>query len=565
MYLNKLLLKDFGKFNNYEIDLKPGINLVYGDSQSGKTTIKDFVVGMIYGVDKSKDIGPDDYEKRRPKDKRGYSGKAYIQTNNNKYLVERSFSRNNRTMSVMDVQSGREVKTACRDSLHGTLINMDKNSFVNTLCINEPDTYEPKALSGELGKYVGALTETGSPDINKHEILETLREERTKYDIRPILKKMDSLSSRIEEYSEIEEELADVRLDIKKLDEEFAMEAAKRKREARTIVEDEDGNVVYKEDYKVNSRMDRLTKSEIYLGATDGIEEPTVKLTDRIWFIILTGIFVVGVIAAMVNILGFEKGVKQLFIICTALFVVITIIEGLYEKGVFMDEISTPSDEEFQQVIAELEEKAGQAYESEDVDLRFASEYAANKTTLKEKERSVYSKYEEKKKLEAEFESLKAMRESCDKERKAITMAIEIINSISDDISEEQLGLINGNTEDIVTKLTNGRCRNIRLQKKKHLEVLMDGGYVPVSELDSGLIKQVYLSVRLAVARFFCRTGMPVIIDDVIDISDKDLLFNLVECLNTIDTEQIIILTSDADMGTLLSDINIGYNEIKLA
>ena len=565
MYLNKLLLKDFGKFNNYEIDLKPGINLVYGDSQSGKTTIKDFVVGMIYGVDKSKDIGPDDYEKRRPKDKRGYSGKAYIQTNNNKYLVERSFSRNNRTMSVMDVQSGREVKTACRDSLHGTLINMDKNSFVNTLCINEPDTYEPKALSGELGKYVGALTETGSPDINKHEILETLREERTKYDIRPILKKMDSLSSRIEEYSEVEEELADVRLDIKKLDEEFAMEAAKRKREARTMVEDEDGNVVYKEDYKVNSRMDRLTKSEIYLGATDGIEEPTVKLTDRIWFIILTGIFVVGVIAAMVNILGFEKGVKQLFIICTALFVVITIIEGLYEKGVFMDEISTPSDEEFQQVIAELEEKAGQAYESEDVDLRFASEYAANKTTLKEKERSVYSKYEEKKKLEAEFESLKAMRESCDKERKAITMAIEIINSISDDISEEQLGLINGNTEDIVTKLTNGRCRNIRLQKKKHLEVLMDGGYVPVSELDSGLIKQVYLSVRLAVARFFCRIGMPVIIDDVIDISDKDLLFNLVECLNTIDTEQIIILTSDADMGTLLSDINIGYNEIKLA
>ena len=51
----------------------------------------------------------------------------------------------------------------------------------------------------------------------------------------------------------------------------------------------------------------------------------------------------------------------------------------------------------------------------------------------------------------------------------------------------------------------------------------MDGGYVPVSELDSGLIKQVYLSVRLAVARFFCRIGMPVIIDDVIDISESTL------------------------------------------
>ena len=39
MYLNKLLLKDFGKFNNKEIELKSGVNLIYGPNEAGKTTL----------------------------------------------------------------------------------------------------------------------------------------------------------------------------------------------------------------------------------------------------------------------------------------------------------------------------------------------------------------------------------------------------------------------------------------------------------------------------------------------------------------------------------------------
>ena len=34
MYLNKLLLKNFGKFNNKELVLKPGINVINGKKDS---------------------------------------------------------------------------------------------------------------------------------------------------------------------------------------------------------------------------------------------------------------------------------------------------------------------------------------------------------------------------------------------------------------------------------------------------------------------------------------------------------------------------------------------------
>ena len=48
--------------------LAPGINVVYGANEAGKTTIKDFIVDMFYGIDKSRGIGArfDHYEKRKP-------------------------------------------------------------------------------------------------------------------------------------------------------------------------------------------------------------------------------------------------------------------------------------------------------------------------------------------------------------------------------------------------------------------------------------------------------------------------------------------------------------------
>ena len=42
MYFSKLLLKDFGKFHNRDINLKPGVNVVYGTRNAGKSTVADF-------------------------------------------------------------------------------------------------------------------------------------------------------------------------------------------------------------------------------------------------------------------------------------------------------------------------------------------------------------------------------------------------------------------------------------------------------------------------------------------------------------------------------------------
>ena len=93
MRINKLHLQDFGKFHEKDIALTPGVNIIYGSNEAGKTTTKDFIIDMIYGIDKARGIGArfDHYEKRRPINGAAYSGSMEFSTEDGEYIVERNF------------------------------------------------------------------------------------------------------------------------------------------------------------------------------------------------------------------------------------------------------------------------------------------------------------------------------------------------------------------------------------------------------------------------------------------------------------------------------------------
>ena len=633
MYFNKLLVKNFGKFNNREIELKKGLNLIYGENESGKTTIKEFIVGMLYGIDKSRGLGArlDNYELRKPLDGRGYAGKAYIQYNGRNHLIERSFLRYNKKTTVMDIQSGREVKLRDKNSLHGTMFDIDKNTYVNTLCIGEHGAVPGKELANKLGNYLGNLSTTGSADIDKTYAIEHLKEERRKYDTRPVQRQLDDISEELSLYEGVEDDIANVRGQIADLEQEFAMEVARRKREARRLIETEK-NLKFddEEDEQPEEAVDSPDKTEVAEEAVDSPdktevteeaadspdktevaeetsdnqdnpetaedEEKTEKesvakklgkvfakkeervfldsdlwedtkvekpLTERLWFIILTGIFVVAVIAAMVYILPFEKGVRQLFIVCTALFVIVTIVEGLYAKGVFDGDVNTPSEEEFREMIYRLERKT-ESYEDVEIDMSFAGEYADRKAELRVIEKELLDKKMRKQELTEEFSVLSKKRDSIEREVHAINLAINTINEVSAEIHGDLGYLINDNISDIVSKITNGKYQDVYLDENLHVMVRDNDNFVGIEYLSAGTMEQIYLAVRLSVARLLCRDKMPLIIDDIFANYDEPRLINTLDCLKTIDTEQIILMTSNPHIGDMLDDLDMDYNYVEL-
>lgn len=570
MYLNKLLLKDFGKFNNKEIELKSGLNLIYGENEAGKTTVKEFIVGMLYGIEKSRGLGArlDNYELRKPLNARGYSGKAYIRHNGKNYLIERSFLRHNRNVSAMDIQSGRELRLANKNSLNNTLFDLDKNTYVNTLCIGEHGAAPGKELADEMGNYLANLATTGSADIDKKDAIERLKKERSNHDLRPLQKKLDDISAELDDYADIDDELKSVRADISKLDEEFVIETTKRKREARKLIEGEDGNISYEDNEELNAKLDNLVEQGIEPDEEDDAGEPEDKLSDKMWFIILTGLFVVGVIAAMVYILPFSEGVRQLFVVCTALFVIVTIVEGLYAKGVFVDEITTPSEEEFKKIIRELGGEASPVIEHEEddieIDMTFAKEFADKKAELKVVEKELLDRRSRRMELEEEFNTFSKEKQAVERECQAIDLAIETINNMSAQIHGDLGFLINDNISDIVSKITDGKYQDVRLDENLHVMVRDGDSYVGMEYLSAGTMEQIYLAVRLSVARLLCRDKMPLIIDDIFANYDEHRLINTLDCLKTIDTEQIILMTSNSHIGDMLDDLDMDYNYVEL-
>ena len=67
MKIDKLHLQDFGQFHDKDISLAPGVNILYGANEAGKTTTKDFIVDMMYGLDGAQNNGRvNAYEKRKP-------------------------------------------------------------------------------------------------------------------------------------------------------------------------------------------------------------------------------------------------------------------------------------------------------------------------------------------------------------------------------------------------------------------------------------------------------------------------------------------------------------------
>ena len=54
MKIKELRLKNFGKFTNKEIHFLDGMNVIYGENESGKSTLYTFIRAMLFGLERGR-------------------------------------------------------------------------------------------------------------------------------------------------------------------------------------------------------------------------------------------------------------------------------------------------------------------------------------------------------------------------------------------------------------------------------------------------------------------------------------------------------------------------------
>lgn len=580
MYLTKLLIRDFGKFHNKSMDLQKGVNIVYGEADSGKSTVRDFLIGLMYGIPRREGITRvrSNYELRKPKTGNGYSGTAYINDDENSYLVDRTFLAGAKKASVLDVSSGREVRLNNTDTISGTLCETDKNTYLDTKCI-VGDSSGKK----DLQKYLTNITLTGTSNIDKVKAIKYLEDEKKNHIPKPLIRRLDELDERLSEYDTVDDDIAAVENEIKTLNEEFVMEAERRKRIARRMVENEDGTVTYEADATIEEKIDRITEREKnYVDSDKMIEKAeerlaeekkaakiearkNIKFTDRIPVIFASGIAVILIIAAIVYILPFEDLIRKLFIIFTALFVIITIIDGFRAKGYFdaKEEEDTPDEEEFKKVLEELKEEAEEQEEME-FDMTFAKEFQEKKAVLKEKENALINRRNERNKLRHEFDTVFKKKSELEDEIKAIDLAINKINTLSEKFREDAFKHLLGNVSRYIRRITQDEFSELTFDDKGGIILKADYGYVPINNLTEADAGKVYLAVRLSIAKYLAKEKLPLIIDGTSMLESASEIKAFADCLMDMKEEQIIILTDDWGMDSVLKGKGIETNLIRL-
>lgn len=569
MYLTKLLMKDFGKFHNKEVDLKPGINIICGNQDSGKSTIRDFLIAMIYGVDRKEGISRvrSDYERRKPEGRSSYSGAAYIKKEGTNYLVERSFLAGAKSTSVLDVNSGREVRLERPDTLVGTLVDTGRNTYKDTKVLTAEGSEESSARAAAgLKRYLSNIILTGSASIDKKKAVEHLQKEKQQHLPKPLIRRLDELTEKIEEYDDVDDKIAEIDAEMKKLDEEFVIEAEKRKRVARRLVENEDGSVTYQNDENVDDKIKKLTElREGYSPIDGGPEATSEKLTDKVPVILLTGLFVILLIAAVVHFLPFDVLVRRLFVIITAGYVIFTTVDGLRIKGYFDsdDDIVTPNDEEFKKVLEELKDENEKKEELE-FDMTFAKEYQEKKDALKEKESVQLERRNKRARLKAEFNSVFKKKSELEDEIKAIDFAIAKINQISEEYKKVAYSDFLVHVSEMIPGLTGGKYTDIDFDEAGNIVVREGYNEVMLDTLPRRDIDRITLAVKLAAAKYLAAEALPLVIDGTGELRAEEPRKALINYLIRMNEEQIIILTDDRKLAGAFTAMGVQANIIDL-
>ena len=97
MEIKTIKINSYGKLKNKEINFKKNINIIYGENESGKSTLLKFIINSLYGTSKNKKgKNISDFEKYKPWEGEDFSGKLiYELDNKNKYEIFREFNKKN--------------------------------------------------------------------------------------------------------------------------------------------------------------------------------------------------------------------------------------------------------------------------------------------------------------------------------------------------------------------------------------------------------------------------------------------------------------------------------------
>ncbi len=235
MEINKLKINNYGKLKEKEIELKKGINLIYGKNEAGKSTLLNFITNCFYGISKNKN-GKEisDFERYTPWIGEEFSGKLeYKLDNQEKFEIYRDFRKKNPKIfneQMEDISKEFNIDKNKGNEFFYEQTKVDEALFLSTILVNQNEVKLEKQEQNILIQKIANLVGTGEDNVSFKRAIDRI--DRRKLDEigtersreKPInilekeIQKLEQEKSELEKYQDIKYEIEE---DKNKLNEEI--------------------------------------------------------------------------------------------------------------------------------------------------------------------------------------------------------------------------------------------------------------------------------------------------------------------------------------------------------
>ena len=171
MKINKLKINSYGKLKEKEIDLKNGINIIYGKNEAGKSTLLNFIVDSVYGISKNKN-GKEysNYERYMPWSGEDFSGRIeYELDNGNKYEVFRDFKKKNPKIfneNKEEISKEFNIDKTKGNEFFYEQTKVDEELFLSTLVVGQQEVKLGNKEQSILVQKLANLVGTGEDNVS---------------------------------------------------------------------------------------------------------------------------------------------------------------------------------------------------------------------------------------------------------------------------------------------------------------------------------------------------------------------------------------------------------------
>ena len=624
MKINNLKINGFGKFKNKEIELKDGINIVYGENESGKSSLLKFITSMFYGASKNKN-GKDisDFDKYKPWQTEEFSGKIEYNLDNGEYFeVYREFKKKNPIIynsKKEDISKNFNIDKTKGIEFFEEQTGIDEETFYNTAITEQEGIKLSKSSQNSIIQKISNLISSGDDNISFKKSLDKINKrqneevgtERTSQ--RPInnvdtkIRRLIEEKKSLERYKEniqdnsLEKEQLKLEEKDEEIKKEFLKEIKLKLDNNRFKNAEINFNRNLENDY--SEKIKELNKKIESAQAVENFE----KVNKKNYYLVALIFIITFIVLMFLNnfkLINFVVLLPLIFIFYKMSKAENNVNEKIKNKDLESEKIAheievLKQNQEIQKKEAEeKQEKLSNEIEREKeelitkytkyLDLGFIEENL-NKNydeILREIERkenrlntirfrlhtmeasfeNINKKIEDLAKIEEELQDAEDERDELLSLNNSYNIAKECLEKAYSQVKENISPRFTENLCDIISKISDGRYENVIFNDTDGLRVeLQNGNYISASRLSTGTIDQMYISLRLSALNEMTEETMPIILDEAFAYFDNDRLANILKYLKSnFENNQIIIFTCSKREIDILEQLNIEYNIINL-